>query len=149
MREAFTSQLRRVLDRAQAVARERQQDFVSTEHLLLAIIDCDACEIGSALRRNEIDAEELRQTLLRALPRGEEPPVVVGDLPLTPRAKRAIHDALVKAQAAREDKVSSRLVLLALLDEQDTAIRQALRDVGSDIDQLQRLLAESPAKPEE
>ena len=149
MREEFTTQLRKVLDEAQAAARSLNQEFVGTEHLTLGMLACEPCEVARAMRLNEIDVEEFRQHLLDDLPKGGEPPVVAGSLPLSPKAKRAINEAIVKAQVAQESRVSSRFVMLSLLEEPETAIRQALRDIGADVDQLQRLLAKPPAEPEE
>jgi ATP-dependent Clp protease ATP-binding subunit ClpC len=148
MREVFSSQLRGALDRAQEAARALDQDFVGTEHLMLGLLEADGTEAADALRRHEIDVASLRRRLSDALPRGAEPMVVRGILPLSPKAKQAVDGALTKARSAGSERVSTRLLLLALLDEADTQIVQSLRDEGADLDVLRRLLAEAPAQPE-
>ena len=142
MREEFTSRLRTALDKAQDEARDLNQDFVSTEHLLLGLLATDDSEAVAGLQLAGIGLGELRQNLTAALPRGAETPVVTGSLPLSPRARRAVNAALVKAQTEGKSKVTSRLLLVSLLDDCDTVVRSAMRDAGADLDHLQRVLVQ-------
>ena len=145
MREAFTAQLKLALEKAQGEARALNQDFVSTEHLLLGLLDAESSEAVAGLRLAGIERAELRKKLTTALPRGAEAPVVTGTLPLSPKAVRAVNGALVKAQSSGAPRVSSRLLLCSLLEECETAVRGALRDSGADIDHLQRVLVQDGA----
>jgi ATP-dependent Clp protease ATP-binding subunit ClpC len=147
MREAITETFRTALARAQMAARELNQDFVSTEHFMLGLLATDG-EAAHALLTSHGELAELKAALQEALPKGEQPPVVTGDLPLSPRAQRAINGAIVKAQAMRESRVSTRFLLLSLLDEPGTAMRDALDKCGVDFDVLQPRLAEKPATAE-
>lgn len=149
MREGFSSQLRDVLERAQSAARDQNQDFVGAEHLMLGLLANEDCEAAAVMRRHEVNVVSLRRRLEDALPRGAEPPGVDGSLPLSPKSKHAIDAALLKARAAGAGSVSTRLLLLALLEEPDTLVVQGLRDEGADLDMLRRLLSETPAAPEE
>src|SRR5688572_19833686 len=99
MREEFTDRLRLALDKAQEEARGLNQDFVSTEHLLLGLIGAgEDSEAGAGLKLASVGLGELRDALIAALPRGGESPVVTGNLPLSPKARRVVNAALVKAQ---------------------------------------------------
>ncbi len=150
MREEFTSQLKLALDKAQGEARELNQDFVSTEHLLLGVMAVDDSEAVAGLKLAGVELDELREKLIHALPRGSEAPVVTGHLPLSPKARRAINTSLVRAQAAGLSRVSSRTLLVALLDEGETVVRSSMRDVGADLDHLARVLVQDGAiQPEE
>jgi ATP-dependent Clp protease ATP-binding subunit ClpC len=126
MREQFTDSLRRALEIAQAEARRLNQEFVGSEHLLLGLLACETC---------------MHDTLLKALPRSQEDPVVTGQLPLSPKSQRLINEAIVKARALRQPRVSTRFLLIAILDEPNTISREVFRDAGADLDQLQRKLA--------
>ena len=148
MREDLTVTVRQTLEQAQAEARALNQEFVGTEHLLLGIIRDEAAEATRALRTGQVRPEALRSALMNALPRGKVPSVVTGQLPLSPKAQRAINDAIVRAQALREARVSTRLVLLSLLDEPETVARQTLRACGADVEHLARLLAQRPEQAE-
>ena len=145
MREEFTDRLRLALDRAQDEARALNQDFVSTEHLLLGLLRTEDSEALAGLKLAGVSPDALRRNLIEGLPRGAEDPVVTGNLPLSPKARRAINTALVKAQTAGSSRISSRLLLVALLEECETISREAMRDVGTDIDHLQRVLVQDGA----
>ncbi len=149
MREAMTGQLRIAMSNAQASARQLKQDFVSSEHLALGILATESSQAVKALLKDEVNLAEFREALIQSLPSGKDDPVVTGDLPFSPKAKRTFHAALVNAQAMREPSVSTRFLLLALLEDPDSAIRAALRQCGADADQLNRLLTEKPAQIEE
>ena len=151
MREEFTTRLRSALDKAQEEARGLNQDFVSTEHLLLGLIGAgDDAEAVNGLRLANVGLGELREALVAALPRGDEAPVVTGHLPLSPKARRVVNAALVKAQTQGLPRVSSRTLLVSLLDECEPVVRTAMRGVGADLDHLQRVLVQDGAiQPEE
>jgi ATP-dependent Clp protease ATP-binding subunit ClpC len=148
MREAFTEELRAALDRAQQEARGLNQDFVGTEHLLLGLLAAEDSEAVAGLRRGNVGLRELREQLVEVLPKGSEPPVVTGNLPLSPKAKRVINSALVSAQTEGSGRVSSRRLLVSLLEDCDTVVRSVLRGVGADIDHLHRLLLDGSIQPE-
>lgn len=147
MREALTETFRIVLANSQSAARELNQDFVSTEHFMLGLLATDG-DAMHALRTSHGEPAKIKTTLQQTIPHGQNPPVVTGDLPLSPRAQRAINDAIVKAQSMRESRVSTRFLLLSLLDEPGTAMREALDKCGVDFDTLQPKLAEKPSTPE-
>jgi ATP-dependent Clp protease ATP-binding subunit ClpA len=67
---------------------------------------------------------------------------VLGDLPLSPNAQRAVQGAILKAQALRESKVSTRHLLLALLDDPQTVLRDALQANNGDVNVLRHALVE-------
>ena len=155
MRETFTTTLRQALAEAQSAARSHHQDFVGTEHLMLGLLGGDGaggerpeCEACRSMRQSHVEPGSLRAALDAALPTGGEDPVVTGDLPLSPKAQRVINGALVKAQSLRESRVSTRLLLLSLLDEAPPAVRAAMNECGVDTDTLVAKLAERPSVAE-
>jgi ATP-dependent Clp protease ATP-binding subunit ClpC len=149
MREEMTGQLRVAMSNAQSAARRLNQDFVGSEHLLLGILSADNSEAARAIRKDDVPLLQMRAKMEKKLPRGEKDPVVTGDLPLSPKAQRAFHAALVKAQSLHEPRISTRMLLLALLDDPETAIRDAIRASGADVDHLVAALTEKPREAEE
>ena len=145
MREGFTTKLRAALEQAQDEARLLNQDFVSTEHLLLGLIRTEESEALAGLRLAGVSPDELHEKLAAALPRGDEPPVVTGHLPLSPKARRAVDTAVVRAQTTGSAVVSSRLLLISLLEESEVVSREAMRDAGMDLDHLNRILVQDGA----
>src|SRR5271170_6956270 len=120
MMEHLSESASRALDAAQFQARDLNQDFVGTEHLLLGVLSDDQSDACKTLARCKVDVAKLVQSLLAMLPKGERPPVVAGPLPLSPKAKHILDAALVAAGAGRVGRVPTRLLLLALLDESGT-----------------------------
>ena len=113
------------------------------------MLDSPDTEAARGLVLGEINVDELRTRLLGELPRAGEDPVVTGNLPLSPKAMRAVNGSIVKAQTLHEPRVSSRLLLLCLLEDgDDGAIRQSLRETGADIEHLQRVLTRPPVEAE-
>jgi ATP-dependent Clp protease ATP-binding subunit ClpC len=147
MRESLTDTLRNTLAEAQKSARELNQDFVGTEHLMLGLLSVDG-EAGRALRTSHGVAGELKSTLVKSLPKGRLDPVVTGDLPMSPKAARVFNGAIVKAQSMREPKVSTRFLMLSLMDEMPVAAKSVLVDAGVDFEMLASQLAGKPEKSE-
>ena len=148
MRETFTTTLRSALSAAQSAAREHNQDFVGTEHLMLGLLGGSDGEACRTLRAAHAEPSRLADAVSFGLPRAAEPPVVHGDLPLSPKAQRVLTGALVKAQSLREPRVSTRLLLLSLLDEVPPAVAAALAGCGVDTETLTAKLAERPGNAE-
>jgi ATP-dependent Clp protease ATP-binding subunit ClpC len=148
MQPALTESTRRVLDDAQKEARALNQEFVGTEHMLLAMLTCSNCQVSRLLRQYHVDRDAVRARLLSELPFAETDPGVTGNLPMSAKAQRALNNAIVMSRSLREPKVSTRVLLLSLMDEPKTPFLQALKETGVDVEQLLRALAEKQAEPE-
>jgi len=64
MFQRFSPDCRRVVGRAQALARQQGHPFLGTEHLLLAVLDDADGYTVAALRSTGIDTEEIRRRIL-------------------------------------------------------------------------------------
>ncbi len=148
MREGFTRTLRQVMSFAQQEARDRRQEFVGTEHLFLAVLRCHDCEAEAIFRHLHMDPANLKASVARGLPVGTDVPVITGELPLSPKAQRIINGAIVKAQALRQEKISTRFLLLSLVDEPHTLIRDAIQAEGGEVNLMRQVLVE-PAQDDE
>jgi hypothetical protein len=84
---AMTTTLRQAVSHAQQQARQLNQEFVGTEHLVLGVLQTDGCEAVRALLRQNLDPQRLHRALLAQLRRGKEPPVISGDLPFSAKAQ--------------------------------------------------------------
>ena len=149
MQPQLTDSTRKVLDQAQTEARNLNQEFVGTEHLLLGMLGCHNCHVSRVLRQHHVDRDGVRAQLLSVLGYAEESPNVTGNLPLSPKAQRALNAAVVMSRSLREPKVSTRVLMLALMDEPKTVFLQALRQTGVDVESLVRALGEKPTEDEQ
>lgn len=136
----FTDCTRSIIQQAQSEARELNQEFVGTEHLAIALLKVSTCEAVRALHTQHVDHNAARTTLRSMMNHSAEPPVISGDLPLSPRAQRAINAAIVAAQSMRQPKITTRALLLALMEEDGAPLVTALRNSGADIDTLRQSL---------
>lgn len=148
MQPQLTDSARKVLDQAQQEARTLNQEFVGSEHMLLAMLGCHGCHVSRVLRQHHVDRDAVRTQLLSFLPYSENPPVVTGALPLSPKVQRAVQNAVVMSRSLREPKVSTRVLMLALVDESKSVFLQALRDTGVDVEAMVRALGEKPTEEE-
>jgi ATP-dependent Clp protease ATP-binding subunit ClpC len=148
MQPSATAALRSVLDAAQAEARQRNQEFVSTEHLLLALLASSAGQAGQIIRQQRVPIDALRSTIEKQITPGSEPSVVEGALPLSPKAQRTFNNAIVLSQSLRESKVTTRHLLMALLNDSTNHFLTALARSGGDPDSLTRTVAVPPTEAE-
>jgi ATP-dependent Clp protease ATP-binding subunit ClpC len=138
MFERFTDQARRVVLAAESEARTLGNNFVSTEHLLLGLLD-EADGEGLAiivLDQLGIDRAALRQ---RAL--GSASPVKgrqAAVLPASPRVSTVYQLALKEALRFGHDHVSTEHLLLGLAREGDGVAAQVLAACGADEKHLRR-----------
>jgi len=148
MREPLSEASRKALEQAQHEARALNQEFVGTEHLLLALLETHGTVTSRLLRQFHIDKDALRTQIRATLPFSEQPPLVTGALPLSPKAQRVVQNALVMARSLREPAVSTRLLLLAILEDARSTITQGLKDMGVDCEGLLRALGTRPEELE-
>src|ERR1700710_223614 len=112
MREDLTQTFHHALERAQGSARELNQDFVGTEHLMLGLLQTDG-EAVRVLQLAHASPEQLKSELIGSLPRGGQEPVVTGNLPLSPRAQRIVNGAIVLAQGERPTHMFPRFFVVS------------------------------------
>lgn len=147
MHEHLSQTARQALEQAQHEARSLNQEFVGTEHLLLALLGRPG-PTTRLLRQHHVDADSLRSQIRSSMPFSEEAPIVTGALPLSPKAQRVINSAVVLARSLREKNVSTRLLLAAIFDDSRASILKSLKQSGVDIEGLLRALAEKPTEAE-
>ena len=140
--------MRKLLEQSQHEARALNQEFVGTEHMMLAILGISGTHAQRILRSHHVDKDAVRSQLLSVLPYSDSAPVVTGNLPLSPKAQKTLNNALVMSRSLREPKLSTRVMLLALMDEPKTALIDALHNTVVDVDELLRALAVAPDEPE-
>ena|ERR1700722_11731425 len=148
MFQTFSKTLQSAVELADEQARAFGQEYVATEHLLLGVI---AVGDGDAVRtlKGAVDLPKFESLLNKSLPRGATPTGVTGRLSLSPNAKQAMSAAAGHARQDDAKNISTRLVLLSLLKDKESAIGEALRRSGADFDELCAALEKKPAQPEE
>jgi len=132
MFEKFTERGRKVVIYAKEEAERRQNDYLGTEHLLLALLrDEDALPV-MILRKMGISLDELRMEIERNLPVGNAI-LAFGDVPFTPRAKKVLELAVEEARLLGHNYIGSEHILLGLIREDEGIAGKILRPMGANL----------------
>ncbi|MBI4824397.1 MAG: ATP-dependent Clp protease ATP-binding subunit [Nitrospirae bacterium] len=132
MFEKFTEKGRKIIIYAKEEAEKRQNDYLGTEHLLLAILREEDTLPIAILRKMGISSDELRMEIERNLPAGSNI-LTFGDVPFTPRAKKVLELAIEEARLLGHNYIGSEHLLLGLLREDEGIAGKILRSFGANL----------------
>jgi ATP-dependent Clp protease ATP-binding subunit ClpC len=132
MFEKFTERGRKVIIYAKEEAEKRQNDYLGTEHLLLAILREDDGLPAAILKRMGITREEIRMEVQRNLPQGTDL-MTFDDIPFTPRAKKVLELAVEEARLLGHNYIGSEHILLGLIREEEGIGGKILRNLGANL----------------
>ena len=130
-----------VIKLANKIAREYEQEYVGTEHMLLAILT-EGTGIGSTLLAGRgVTDENLREQIAGLIRKQMEETWVFGRLPGTPHFKNVMASAIQECQDEVAKEVCTEHILLALAKERGCVAQQALKGLGVTYDKIRRDLS--------
>ena len=132
MFEKFTERGRKVIIYAKEEAEKRQNDYLGTEHLLLAVLKEDDGLPVAILKRMGITPDEVRMEIERNLPQGTNL-MTFGDIPFTPRAKKVLELAVEEARLLGHNYIGSEHIFLGLIREEEGIGGKILRSFGANL----------------
>jgi ATP-dependent Clp protease ATP-binding subunit ClpC len=132
MFEKFTERGRKVIIYAKEEAEKRQNDYLGTEHLLIAVLREDDGLPIAILKRMGITPEEIRLEVERNLPQGTNL-MTFGDIPFTPRAKKVLELAVEEARLLGHNYIGSEHIFLGLIREEEGIGGKILRSFGANL----------------
>ncbi len=132
MFEKFTERGRKVIIYAKEEAEKRQNDYLGTEHLLLAVLRDENSLPMVILKKMGISADELRNEVERNLPLGSNV-LTFGDIPFTPRAKKVLELAVEEARLLGHSYIGSEHLLIGLIREEEGIGGKVLRSLGANL----------------
>jgi hypothetical protein len=121
LRAKMTPDAQRVLDDARRIASDLSHAYIGTEHLLLALFESKE---RASLEARGVTAAEIEEQVLDQLPRGST--TVEGAQPITPRARKALEEAISAAEEADTALADTEHLLLGLFRGQDGLARRLL-----------------------
>lgn len=128
------------------IAREYDQEYVGTEHLLLAI-QREGTGVGAAiLEKRGVTAAKLKDEVDRLVKQSMEETWVFGRLPGTPHFKNVMARAIEQCQQLETDTVRTEHILLALLKERGSVACTALANLGVTYEDTRKVVAAIEAK---
>ncbi len=129
MFEKFTERGRKVIVYAREEAERLQNDYIGTEHILLGLLREEDGIPSAVLRKMGIDLEHLRMEVERNLP-ASGTTLTFGDIPFTPRAKKALEYSVEEARLLGHSYIGSEHMLLGLIREEEGIGGKILRSFG-------------------
>jgi ATP-dependent Clp protease ATP-binding subunit ClpC len=134
--ERFTERARQVVVLAQDEARQLRHNYIGTEHLLLGLLREQEGVGARVLESLGVTLDEVQAQTRRIVGQGDE--VATGQIPFTPRAKKALELALREEQSLGHDYIGTEHLLLALARLDDGVAARILLDAGVDAETIRR-----------
>ena len=124
-----------VVKLANVIAREYDQEYVGTEHLLLAIMREGTGKGATILKKNGIEEGAMRGEIDVLVKKRLDETWVFGRLPGTPHFKNVMALAIDQCQQLESTTVCTEHLLLGLLQERSSVAGQALKNLGLSFEQ--------------
>lgn len=146
MYERFSDRARKVMSLANQEAQRFNAEQVDAPHLLLGLLK-EVSGVGAKILSNHgLNLEEVRHVVESYLPI-RPAMVTMGQLPLTPAAKKVIDDTLEEARLDNRNYVGTEHLLLGLLRSVNPVVAGVWDNLGLSVDlvrsQIQSLRSES------
>jgi ATP-dependent Clp protease ATP-binding subunit ClpC len=154
MFEKFTDRARKVMSIARQEAQRLNSEVIGTEHILLGIVQEGQSIAAKVLQGMSIDFKRIRTEIEKLVTPNTSPTVTLGQIPLSPRAKRVIELAGEIAQQLGQEAIATEHLLLGILKEGEGVAAQALVNLGVRLEDvrdkvLEELGVELPQEMEE
>ncbi|MBI5137128.1 MAG: ATP-dependent Clp protease ATP-binding subunit [Nitrospirae bacterium] len=132
MFERFTDRGRKIIILAREESEKHHNDYLGTEHLVLAFLrEGDGIALA-ILKRMGLSADHVKLEVERNLPSGGQS-VTFGEIPFTPRVKKVIEYAIEEARLLGHNYIGSEHLLLGVLREEEGIGGKILRSLGANL----------------
>jgi ATP-dependent Clp protease ATP-binding subunit ClpC len=133
--ERFTERAKQVVVLAQDEARALKHNYIGTEHILLGLLREEEGLAARVLESLDVTVEEVRAQVARIIGPGDEP-IVSGQIPFTPRAKKVLELSLREALSLKHNYIGTEHILLGLVRENEGVAARILLDFGADAEKI-------------
>src|SRR3989338_5883791 len=137
----FTERARKVIILAKEEARRFNHDYIGTEHLLLGLIREGEGVAAAVLQKFGLDLETIRIEVEKLVQPGAQTQVL-GDIPFTPRTKKALELSAEEARALGNNYIGTEHLLLGLVKEGEGMAYRVLLNLGLDLNKLRNEVME-------
>ena len=124
----LTQQAYTILQRAQEEALRFSHNYIGTEHLLLGMVREDEGVAGAVLYNLGIDLNRVRKAVEFIIGRGDR--IVLGEIDLTPRAKKILKLASEEAKRMNNTYLGTEHLLLGMVEEGEGIAAGVLNNLG-------------------
>ena len=142
MYEKLSTRVEGVVKLAHDFAREYEEEYVGTEHVLLAI-SREGTGVGAkVLLKHGATPEKIKEQVDQLIKHSMEETWVFGRLPGSPHFKNVVAGAIEAARQLESKEVCTEHLLLALLKEKGSVAFNALQNLGIKIEIVRNDVAE-------
>src|SRR4051812_28781392 len=143
--EKFTERARKVLTLAQEEAQRFNHNYIGTEHLLLGLVREGDGVAARVLNNLGVELNKVRSAVEFIIGRGDR--TVLGEIGLTPRAKKVIELAVDEARRLNHHYIGTEHLLLGLVREGEGIAAGVLESLGVNLERVRaettRILSQS------
>jgi len=132
--DKFTERARRVLSLAQEEAQRFQHNYIGTEHLLLGLVRESEGVAAKVLGNLGVEPYRVRNAVEFIIGRGDR--IVLGEIGLTPRAKKVIELAVDEARRLNHHYIGTEHLLLGLVREGEGIAAGVLESLGVNLEKV-------------
>ena len=132
--DKFTERARKVLTLAQEEAQRFNHNYIGTEHLLLGLVREGDGVAARVLGNMGVQLPKVRSAVEFIIGRGEG--AVIGDIGLTPRAKKVLELAIDEARRLNHHYVGTEHLLLGLVREGEGIAAGVLESLGVNLEKV-------------
>ena len=137
----FTERARKVIILAKEEARRFNHDYIGTEHILLGLIREGEGVAAAVLQKMGVSLENIRLEIEKLVQPGPTTQII-GDIPFTPRAKKALELAAEEARSLGHNYIGTEHLLLGLIREGEGIASQVLMNLGMDLNSVRNEVME-------
>jgi ATP-dependent Clp protease ATP-binding subunit ClpC len=137
----FTERARKVIILAKEEARRFNHDYIGTEHILLGLIREGEGVAAAVLEKLGLSLENIRLEIEKLVQPGPTTQII-GDIPFTPRSKKALELAAEEARALGHNYIGTEHLLLGLIREGEGVASQVLLNSGLDLNKVRNEVLE-------
>ena len=132
--DKFTTRARKVLSLAQEEAQRFQHNYIGTEHLLLGLVREGEGVAAKVLEDLGVELIQVRSAVEFIINRGDR--IVLGEIGLTPRAKKVIELAVDEARRLNHHYIGTEHILLGLVREGEGIAAGVLESQGVNLEKV-------------
>ena len=137
----FTERARKVIVLAKEEAKRFNHDYIGTEHLLLGLVREGEGVAAAVLQKIGLDLESIRIEVEKVVQAGPQTQVM-GDIPFTPRSKKALELAAEEARALGHNYIGTEHLLLGLIREGEGVAYRVFLNMGVDLERVRNEVME-------
>ena len=132
--DKFTERARKVLSLAQEEAQRFNHNYIGTEHLLLGLVREGEGVAAKVLSNLGVELNKVRSAVEFIIGRGDR--LVLGEIGLTPRAKKVIELAVDEARRLNHHYIGTEHLLLGLVREGEGIAAGVLESLGVNLEKV-------------